>query len=117
MLKQVGQIISTHIRQADVAVLYDTTTIALLLADTPEKGAFLAIDKLRRVLTDINLPGRDTPPVLSVGIAEAAMRAGFDPVDIVTEMINRVEAALVAASADPTNKVQALQPELETAAA
>ena len=51
------------------------------------------------------------------GESEAAMRAGFDPVDIVTEMINRVEAALVAASADPTNKVQALQPELETAAA
>jgi len=94
MMKQIGQIISSHLRQADFAIMYDMTTIAILLADTAEKGALLAIEKLNKVLADIRLPGRDTVPPMTTGIAEAVMRPQFDPTDIVTEVINRVEGAL-----------------------
>ncbi|HZR30727.1 MAG TPA: diguanylate cyclase [Terriglobales bacterium] len=108
MMRQVGQIISTHIRQADVGVLYDLTTIALILADTPEKGAMMALDKLRKLLDDIHLPGRDTLPPISAGIAELVVRPQFDPCDIVTEAINRVEAALEGARSNAEKKVCAL---------
>jgi tetratricopeptide (TPR) repeat protein/GGDEF domain-containing protein len=116
LMRDVSQSISTHIRQADVAVLYDLTTIALILADTPERGALLALEKLRRILADVRLPGRETPPPSTVGVAEAVMRPAYDAADIVTEVINRVESALEKART-ASNKVCALQSEFENAAA
>jgi diguanylate cyclase (GGDEF)-like protein len=116
LMREVSQSISTHIRQADVAVLYDLTTIALILADTPERGALLALEKLRRILADVHLPGRETPPPITVGVAEAVMRPAYDPADIATEAINRVETALERARS-ASNKVCALQSEFENAAA
>lgn len=115
LMREVSQSISTHIRQADVAVLYDLTTIALILADTPERGALLALEKLRRILADVRLPGRDAPPPNTVGVAEAVIRPAYDPADTVTEVINRVEAALERARA-ATNRVCAMQSEFEPAA-
>ena len=106
-MRQVAQELSSHIRQSDIAVQYDSTTIALFLADTAEKGAYLALDKLRRVSAAIHLPGRDCGPVLAAGIAEAVMRPGFDAADIVTELVNRAERAIEGARNDPS-KVCAL---------
>jgi tetratricopeptide (TPR) repeat protein/GGDEF domain-containing protein len=114
LMREVSQSISTHIRQADVAVLYDLTTIALILADTPERGALLALEKLRRILADVRLPGRDTPPPNTVGVAEAVIRPAYDAADIVTEMINRVETALEKGRAAST-RVCALQSEFVAA--
>ncbi|HKW26828.1 MAG TPA: diguanylate cyclase, partial [Terriglobales bacterium] len=114
LMREVSQSISTHIRQADVAVLYDLTTIALILADTPERGALLALEKLRRILADVRLPGRDTPPPNTVGVAEAVTRPAYDPADIVTEVINRVEGALEKGRAAST-RVCALQSEFAAA--
>jgi GGDEF domain-containing protein len=51
-----------------------------------------------------------------VGIAEAAIHESFDPVDIVTELINRVEAALEIAKADGGNKVQVLAANMQSVA-
>jgi len=116
LMREVSQSISTHIRQADVAVLYDLTTIALILADTPERGALLALEKLRRILADVRLPGRDAPPPNTVGVAEAVTRPAYDPADIVTEVINRAETALEKGRS-AGNRVCALQSEFDTAAA
>src|SRR5262249_4323512 len=64
LMQQVSQIISSHIRQNDVAVRYDLTTIALLLSDTTEKNAFLVVDKMRKVLASTKIPGTDrNPPI------------------------------------------------------
>src|SRR6266481_1100739 len=113
VMQHVGQTICTHIRQNDVAVRYDLTTIALLLSDTNEKNALLVVDKMRKVLFSLRIPGTDRPPILSIGIAETALQPTFDPVDIVTEVINRAEAALEVARPDGGNKAQALAPRLE----
>src|SRR6185437_727609 len=48
MMQQIGQSLASHIRQNDVAVRYDLTTIALLLSDTGEKNAFLVVEKMRK---------------------------------------------------------------------
>ncbi len=115
-MQEIGQIICSQIRQNDLAVRYDLTGIVIILADTNEKNAFFVVDKLRKVLSGIRPAGRSQPLPFTVGIAEAAMQPQFDPVDIVTEVVNRAETALQAAKAAGGNKAQALAPALETAA-
>jgi len=117
LMQQVSQIISSHIRQNDVAVRYDLTTIALLLSDTTEKNAFLVVDKMRKVLASTKIPGTDRNPPISVGIAEAVLQEKFDPADIVTEVINRVENALEVARSEGGNKAHSLAPNLQPSVA
>jgi len=108
MMQQIGQTVCSHVRQNDVAVRYDLTSIALLLSDTSEKNAFLVADKMRKVLTPTKVPGSDKSPPMTVGIAEAVLQQQFDSVDIVTEIINRVENALEIARAEGGNKAHSL---------
>jgi diguanylate cyclase (GGDEF)-like protein len=115
MMQQIGQVVCSNIRQNDVAVRYQLTTIALVLADTSDKNAFFVVDKMRKVLAGTKFPGTDRAVPVTVGIAEAVMKADFDSVDIVTEVMNRAEAALEAARAEGGNKAQSLAPVLEVA--
>jgi diguanylate cyclase (GGDEF)-like protein len=115
LMQQLGQVINGHIRQNDVAVRYELTTIALLLADTGEKNAFFVVDKLRKVMASVHPPGKSTPLSVTVGIAEAVMQNRFDPVDIVCELINRADSALAAAKSEGANTVKALPPALDAA--
>jgi GGDEF domain-containing protein/tetratricopeptide (TPR) repeat protein len=110
MMQQIGQALASHIRQNDVAIRYDLTTIALVLSDTTEKNAFLVVDKMRRVLGPTKIPGTERTPPISVGIAETVLQERFDAVDMVTEVINRVESALEAARAEGGNKAHSLAP-------
>jgi diguanylate cyclase (GGDEF)-like protein len=116
MMAQIGQILTSHIRQNDVAVRYDLTTIALLLADTNDKNSFFVVDKMRKVLGGVKVPGSDRSVPMTVGIAEAVMQPQYDPIDIVTEVINRAETALEAAKAEGGNKAQSVAPVLQAAA-
>lgn len=113
MMQQIAQGLTSHIRQNDVAVRYDLTTVALVLSDTVEKNAFLVVEKMRKVLSPIRIPGVDRAPSMSAGIAEAVMQENFDAVDIVTEVINRVEAALDVARTTGGKKVHAIAANLE----
>ena len=113
MMQQIGQALASHIRQNDVAIRYDLTTIALVLSDTTEKNAFLVVDKMRKVLAPIKVPGTDRTPPISVGIAETVLQERFDAVDMVTEVINRVENALEAARAEGGNKAHSLAPTIQ----
>jgi diguanylate cyclase (GGDEF)-like protein len=108
MMQQMGQTLAAHIRQNDVAVRYDLTTIALVLSDTHEKNAFLVVDKMRKVLSPTKIPGTERTPPISIGIAEAVLQEKFDAVDIVTEVINRVETALELARSEGGNKAHSL---------
>lgn len=110
MMQQIGQALASHIRQNDVAIRYDLTTIALVLSDTTEKNAFLVVDKMRKVLAPTKIPGTERTPPISVGIAEAVLQERFDAVDMVTEVINRVESALEIARAEGGNKAHSLAP-------
>jgi hypothetical protein len=67
-------------------------------------------------MTGVRTPGRDAPLSITAGIAEAVLRPNYDPVDIVTEVINRAEAALDAAHAGGGNTAESLAPSLQTAA-
>ena len=113
MMQQLGQTLASHIRQNDVAIRYDLTTIALVLSDTSEKNAFLVVDKMRKVLSPTKIPGTERTPPISVGIAETVLQERFDAVDMVTEVINRVESALEVARTEGGNKAHSLAPTLQ----
>jgi len=116
MMLQIGQIMAANLRQTDMGIRYDLTTVALILADTNAKSAFFVVDKMRKALAAVRIPGTDRELTLTVGIAEVAMQHSFDPVDIVTEVINRAEAALEVARAEGGNKAHSIAPNLQAIA-
>ncbi len=112
-MEKIGQLFGANIRSNDLAFRYDSTTIALILGDTAEKEGMLAIEKLRKIISDVRLPAKDgsekgQPLQFSAGLAEAVMLESYDPVDIVTEVINRAEHALATAVVQGPGKVTAL---------
>lgn len=117
LMQQIGQNICAQVRQNDVAVRYELTTIALILPDTTDKNSFFVVEKMRKALAGVRAPG-DKPLSITVGIAEAVMQSQYDPIDIVTEVINRAEAALEAARNEGGNTAKSLAPQfLSTAVA
>jgi diguanylate cyclase (GGDEF)-like protein len=121
VMQRVGQMFAANIRSNDLAFRYDTTTIAILLGETAEKEAMMAVEKLRKIIADVRFPGKGgpsqgTPALFSAGLAEAVIRTEYDPVDVVTEVINRGEHALAQAMAQGPGKVVALGPALAAGA-
>ena len=112
-MEKIGQQFAANIRANDLAFRYDTTTIAIILGDTAEKEAMLAIEKLRKIIAGVRLPAKDGAEKglameFSAGLAEAVVKESYDPVDIVTEVINRAEHALATSLAQGHGKVVAL---------
>jgi diguanylate cyclase (GGDEF)-like protein len=112
-MEKIGQQIAANIRTNDLAFRYDLTTIAIILGETAEKEAMLALEKLRKIIAAVHLPTKDGSNKphgmeFSAGVAEAVVRDSYDPLDIVTEVINRAEQALDAAVAQGAGKVVAL---------
>ena len=115
LMERAGQMFAANIRSNDLAFRYDTSTIAILLGETGEKEALLAIEKLRKIISDVRFPARDgnaqgQAAKFAAGVAEAVIRTEYDPVDVVTEVINRVELAVAQALAQGVGNVVALGP-------
>jgi diguanylate cyclase (GGDEF)-like protein len=108
LMQQIGQLFAANIRQNDLAFRYETTAIAIVLGETPEKEGVMAAEKLQKLLAQIRLPDKREPANFCAGLAEAVLRGEYDPVDIVTEVINRAEQALQTANASGTGKIVAL---------
>jgi diguanylate cyclase (GGDEF)-like protein len=114
VMEKIGQQFAANIRTNDLAFRYDTTTIAIILGETTEKEGMQAIEKLRKIIAGVRLPARDggekgLAMEFSAGLAEAVVRETFDPIDIVTEVINRAEHALAMSVAQGPGKVVALK--------
>jgi tetratricopeptide (TPR) repeat protein len=113
-MQQIGQIIAANIRQNDLAFSYEMTTVAIVLGETAEKEALMAVEKLRKLVGEVCIS--DKPLAFSAGLAEAVVRQQFDPVDIVTEVINRAELALDMAIAQGAGRVVNLTAQSASAA-
>jgi diguanylate cyclase (GGDEF)-like protein len=113
-MQKIGQLFAANIRQNDLAFRYEMTTIALVLGETGEKEALSAVEKLRKLLADVKLS--DELLSFSAGLAEAVIRQQFDPVDIVTEVINRADMALDTAIAQGLGRIVNLAPSAAAAA-
>ncbi|HLM82727.1 MAG TPA: diguanylate cyclase, partial [Terriglobales bacterium] len=117
VMEQIGQLFSANIRTNDLAFRYEATTVALVLGDTGEKEALLALEKLRRLLAEVRFPGKDKAVEFSAGLAQAVMRQHFDPVDIVTEVANRADHALEQAVTHGAGKIVSQAPQFAASAA
>jgi len=117
VMDQIGQLFSANIRTNDLAFRYEATTVALILGDTGEKEALLAVEKLRRLLGEVKYPGKNQRVEFSAGLAQAVMRQHFDPVDIVTEVVNRADQALEQAAAQGIGKIVSMAPQFAASAA
>jgi diguanylate cyclase (GGDEF)-like protein len=113
-MQQIGQLFAANIRQNDLAFRYEKTTIALVLGETGEKEALMAIEKLRKLLAEVKLSDEIVP--FSAGLAEAVVRQQFDPVDIVTEVINRADKALDTAVTQGMGRIVSLAASVAAAA-
>jgi diguanylate cyclase (GGDEF)-like protein len=112
-MEKIGQQFAANIRTNDLAFRYDTTTIAIILGETAEKEAMMAIEKLRKIIAGVRLPAKDGAEKglameFSAGLAEAVVKDSYDPVDIVTEVINRAEHALSTSLGQGHGKIVAL---------
>jgi diguanylate cyclase (GGDEF)-like protein len=112
-MEKIGQQFAANIRTNDLAFRYDTTTIAIILGETAEKEAMMAIEKLRKIIAGVRLPAKEGADKghameFSAGLAEAVVKESYDPVDIVTEVINRAEHALATSLVQGPGKVVAL---------
>ena len=116
MMQNVGQSVCANIRQTDTAVRYDKISIALVLGDTKDANAFFVVEKIRKVIADTKIPGTDRPVTMGAGIAGGVIHKEYDPVDIVTEVINRAEHALDKATAESPNGAHTEPPGIETVA-
>ena len=103
MMRDIGQLVTSNLRQNDSAIRYDTASVALMLADTGEKNALLVLDKLRKLMSSIRLGTHKEELPMAAGIAEVVIHPHFEPADIVTEAINRLEAALERARLEGPN--------------
>ncbi len=103
MMRDIGQLVTSNLRQNDSAIRYDTASVALMLADTGEKNALLVLDKLRKLMSSIRLGTHKQELPMAAGIAEVVIHPHFEPADIVTEAINRLEAALERARLEGPN--------------
>ena len=59
-MEKIGQQFAANIRTNDLAFRYDTTTIAIILGETAEKEAMMAIEKLRKIIAGVRLPAKMT---------------------------------------------------------
>jgi len=111
-MEKIGQLFTANLRQNDLAFRYDTAAIAVVLGDTAEKESVAATEKLQRLQSQLQLPALR----FNAGIAQAVLQAEYDPADIVTEVINRVEQALRAALVQGAGNIVA-KPASQAAAA
>ncbi|HEU5234069.1 MAG TPA: diguanylate cyclase [Terriglobales bacterium] len=116
MMQNVGQSVCANIRQTDTAIRYDKISIALVLGDTKDANAFFVVEKIRKVIADTKIPGTERPVTMAAGIAGGVIHKEYDPVDIVTEVINRAEHALDKATAESPNGAHTEPPSIETVA-
>ena len=79
VMEKAGQLFAANIRSNDLAFRYDTTTIAILLGETAEKEAMLAVEKLRKIIAEVRLPAKDEDAQGSAGAVLRGAGGGGDP--------------------------------------
>jgi tetratricopeptide (TPR) repeat protein len=92
-MQRLGQMVAANVRQNDLAFRYASNTIAIVLGETGEKEGLLVVEKMRRLIGTA-IDEKQLAASFNAGVAEAVLLEEFDPVDIVTEVINRAERAL-----------------------
>ncbi|HEV2350570.1 MAG TPA: tetratricopeptide repeat protein [Terriglobia bacterium] len=90
--QQISKVLQSNLRQNDIAIRYSPCAIAVVYPDTGLPQGGLAVEKLRRAFAQVKPDGK--APGFCGAVCDVQLGAAFDPVDGVTEVINRLERAL-----------------------
>lgn len=90
---QVTKALAASLRQNDIAIRYSLLTIAVVLPDTALPQGGLAVEKVRRVVSQVRLDGASAPNFCAA-VCDVPLGPDFNAVDAVTEVINRLEASM-----------------------
>lgn len=104
-IQQVSRVVSSLVRQNDIAIRYGPSTIALCLPDTPLLRSRFVIEKLQAQLVQTPISA-DVSPDFCAAAADLFLGTGFDAVDAVTEIINRLENSMEALRKQPETQVR-----------
>ena len=115
LMQRLGQLVAANVRQNDLAFRYAGNAIAIILGESGESEGLRVVEKMRRLIGTA-IGEKQIASSFNAGVAEAVVRQQFDPVDIVTEVINRVEHALEKSVAEGPGKSLALAAALTAAA-
>jgi diguanylate cyclase (GGDEF)-like protein len=108
-MEQLGKSVQAIVRQTDLAIKYTSWALAVVLPDTPLSGAQMFAEKLKRAVGGLRPPWDGGQLTMSVAVAEAITKQDYDNEDIVTDLINRVEAGLEEARKRGGNEIIALE--------
>ena len=108
-MEQIAKAVQAIVRQTDLAIKYTSWALAVVLPDTPLSGAQTFAGKLKKSLGGLRPPWNGGQLTLSVAVAEAIARHDYDNEDIVTDLINCVEAGLEEARKRGGNQIIAFE--------
>jgi PleD family two-component response regulator len=94
--QRLSKAVTSAVRQNDIAIRYNPFSIALIFPDTALPQAGLAVEKIRRNLSQVKPDNAATPNICTV-VCDVALGTDFDAVDGITEVINRLETVLAQA--------------------
>ena len=93
LMEAVGKAFLGSVRQTDITIRYSPYSIAFIFPDTALEPAAKVTEKLRAGMARIRMAGK---PVSYCGaVAEVWLGEDFEAADGVTELINRIEGALI----------------------
>ncbi len=92
-IQQLSKALLSALRQNDIAIRYNPLSIAVVFPDTALPQGGLAVEKVRRAISQVKADGANAPNICAV-MCDVPLGSHFDAVDGVTEVINRLESAL-----------------------
>jgi diguanylate cyclase (GGDEF)-like protein len=108
-MEQLGKSVQAIVRQTDLAIKYTSWALAVVLPDTPLSGAQVFAEKLKKSVGGLRPPWDGGQLTMSFAVAEAVTKQDYDNEDVVTDLINRVEAGLEEARKRGGNEIVALE--------
>lgn len=93
-VEQLARVLSTAVRQTDIAVKYTAWSLVFVLPDTPLANANKRAEQLRQLASTIAPPWGAQDITVSAVVAQASTRPGDETEDRVTEWINRAESGM-----------------------
>ena len=93
-VEKLARVLSTSVRQTDIAVKYTAWSLVFILPDTPLTNASTQAERLRQLAATIAPPWGAQGITVSAVVAQASARPGDETEDRVTEWINRAESGM-----------------------
>jgi diguanylate cyclase (GGDEF)-like protein len=105
LLMELGALLQSHVRKADVACRFGGEEFAIILPHTGKKDAYLLCDRLRATIETMGFAGEEALPSGKVTVSSGVATFPEDA-DNAEDLIERADKALYAAKRSGRNLVQ-----------